>query len=340
MSNIASKKREYEFDNLKALLIILVVFGHISEYLHLKGVFLNINCVLYVFHMPLFIFISGYFSKNSSKLEEKTVKNMLIPFFIFNTIYIFMDEKIVDKNILTPVYAYWYLLSLFFWRLFVKAINKFKIPVILLLLASLYIGIIEEPNRFLSISRTIAFFPYYILGYNMDEVHIEKIKGISKKITIPILIILFVIVFNLPNLEDKIELFKCAQSFQKTGVSKFEGIKVRIFQFVISMLISICLINLIPKNKNWMSNIGRKTITIYVLSPFIQFGLTKLIEENCVYIIGENVETVLICVISTILIVWICSRDIVFNTYNKIINFIYRQVTTKDDSILGKYLQN
>jgi hypothetical protein len=62
------KKRDPYFSNLKFILIFLVILGHLME----KHIYTNhdlyiIYTAIYMVHMPLFAFISGYFSKNSHK---------------------------------------------------------------------------------------------------------------------------------------------------------------------------------------------------------------------------------------------------------------------------------
>ena len=58
--------RDTRFDTLKAVLIALVVFGHIIEPL-IKGdaVYRSLYAAIYIFHMPLFVLIAGVFSKSS-----------------------------------------------------------------------------------------------------------------------------------------------------------------------------------------------------------------------------------------------------------------------------------
>lgn len=332
------KYRDYVFDNLKALLIILVVFGHIIEYFGLCGIFLKIKGIIYVFHMPFFIFISGYFSKNIEKSENKAIKNILIPFFIFNTIYMIMTnnniinyEKAISINIFKAMYLYWYLLSLFFWKMLTKYVTKLKFPILLLFLVNLYIGLIDEANRFLSISRTIAFFPFFMLGYYIHEEHIEKIRKVSKKIIIPLLIILLTITFILSNNIINVELFKNAQSYHISGVRNLKGMAVRCFQFIVAIGISICLINLISANNNLMSKIGQKTITIYILSPYVQ-EISGLIVRKTILInfMYNDIVAIIVCSIITGIIVFICSLDIVYNTYNKFIDWIYKKITIED----------
>ena len=79
MNDIKSgeKKRLYLYDNLKFLLIVLVVLGHLIDDSTVKlfgdgggetgvpqaKVFSGAFVFLYAFHMPLFLFISGLFNR-------------------------------------------------------------------------------------------------------------------------------------------------------------------------------------------------------------------------------------------------------------------------------------
>lgn len=57
--------RDLSFDFIKGVLIILVVLGHVIQGLYgidNPDVWENLLfTIIYTFHMPLFIFISGYF---------------------------------------------------------------------------------------------------------------------------------------------------------------------------------------------------------------------------------------------------------------------------------------
>ena len=63
-------KRDPYFDNLKFILILLVVLGHFTT-LNLNNLHLaSISNIIYSFHMPIFIFISGYFSKHIDRQRK------------------------------------------------------------------------------------------------------------------------------------------------------------------------------------------------------------------------------------------------------------------------------
>ncbi|MFZ7944441.1 acyltransferase family protein, partial [Neobacillus sp. 19] len=64
---VTSKRSKY-FDNAKFILIFLVVFGHlISPLKERDRILFTLYTVIFLFHMPAFIFISGYFAKGFRK---------------------------------------------------------------------------------------------------------------------------------------------------------------------------------------------------------------------------------------------------------------------------------
>lgn len=65
-----SPSRSGLFDNIKCLLIFLVVFGHMLEPQTGGGVnFIYLN--IYSFHMPAFIFVSGWFSRGQHPEKDR-----------------------------------------------------------------------------------------------------------------------------------------------------------------------------------------------------------------------------------------------------------------------------
>ena len=99
------KTREIYFDNLKTLLIFLVVLGHftnLNKSIPLMGA---INNVIYSFHMPLFIFISGYFSKSIRSHRSVEIENILYPYFVFQFINFIFWQALKSIN-LTEIKMY------------------------------------------------------------------------------------------------------------------------------------------------------------------------------------------------------------------------------------------
>lgn len=64
--------RNKTYDGLKFLLIVLVTIGHFSEpYRYTHSMIGAGYSVIYLFHMPLFILLSGYFSKHITLKKNK-----------------------------------------------------------------------------------------------------------------------------------------------------------------------------------------------------------------------------------------------------------------------------
>lgn len=75
MKTLTQSRSPY-WDTLKGLLILLVILGHCGTALS-DGLL----SVIYSFHMPLFVFISGYFSKKTAsykRTEQKTGNNLFV----------------------------------------------------------------------------------------------------------------------------------------------------------------------------------------------------------------------------------------------------------------------
>lgn len=276
------KQRSYLFDNMKFLLIVLVVFGHSLEEISLEHNYAIIRAWIYSFHMPAFIFISGYFSKHVRKNGgvRKTIINCAIPYFIFNTIFVLWTEKTLAINILTPRYIFWYLFSLLIWRLLIDDLKGIKGILILSILLGLYIGGIHAADRFLAISRTIVFFPYFLLGALTDEEAIVKIRKMPKlcSVIMAVILSLCVIVLHIKNIIP-VKAYENIQCYQKSSMSNLQGVGIRLLSYGIGIAAVICIINLISNEKKWYTAYGGRTASIYIASAFSVKILYKFIDN-------------------------------------------------------------
>src|SRR5690606_8207293 len=101
---IIMAKRDYYFDNAKFILIFLVVFGHlIQSYIDSNSFFSALYKLLYTFHMPAFILVSGYFAKGIYEKGYifKIIKKLIIPYLIFQVIYSIFYYVLYSKSMLT-----------------------------------------------------------------------------------------------------------------------------------------------------------------------------------------------------------------------------------------------
>ncbi|TGY43269.1 hypothetical protein E5347_00205 [Clostridium sartagoforme] len=322
------KERNYLLDNLKVILIFFVVFGHTIEY-YIKDskVLMTLYIFIYIFHMPLFIFISGYLSKNFYKMKRKAVKNLLIPYIIFNMIWytaVYIGTKKAMFTVMYPGWTLWYLLSLFFWRIILKYIVKIKNIVLISFIVGIIVGVIPAVNGYLSISRTIVFLPFFLLGYYTKEEHFEKLKSINKLFAfIGIALFLFIAIFVVNyNIVDYKFLYN-SYSFSSLEVGLFNGLLYRGILYISSILFGACVIMLVPNKKQRYSNIGKATMNVYVFHIYLVMLVYFFIPKWNMGII-QNI----LILLSPVLIIYILSRKRVNKVYEGIFYPVNKGIDT------------
>lgn len=177
------------FDSSKFVLIVLVIFGHAVLFTGQRWAARLSYDFIYMFHMPAFVFISGFFSKNIDK--RKYIKSTVLiieTYIIFQIIYMFLENR--EINLYTifaePEWVMWYLLSLVSWRFLILLIRSFNKKTTLLFLTfsvvgSIVVGFIPASIGHFSLLRTFVFFPFFFLGYVMTQQHIDRFRS-SKNI--------------------------------------------------------------------------------------------------------------------------------------------------------------
>ena len=169
----ASKPRLYSYDNLKFILIFLVVLAHLIEISAPFEGKQQLYTLIYSFHMPVFIFLSGFFAKHSS---EKIALHLLYPYLLFQGLYLLYHNMVLYPEapevyqFTTPYWALWYLLAMVFYYMLIPLLNQTKLwqcAVVFLLsvAASIIAGFDDEIGFFLTLSRFFTFLPYFVLGY-------------------------------------------------------------------------------------------------------------------------------------------------------------------------------
>lgn len=165
-----AKERNWRLDNLRAFLIILVVVGHLTEILsYPQSDF--VYRFIYAFHMPGFALLSGL-CWNGAK-EGRILKRLLYPYLIFQTLYqifhyfVFGGDLVLQYT--TPYWVMWYLMALMGWELMAAALPLSKcwsgLAVVAgTLIAALLAGQDTAIGYFLSLSRMLVLFPFFVAG--------------------------------------------------------------------------------------------------------------------------------------------------------------------------------
>jgi fucose 4-O-acetylase-like acetyltransferase len=302
--------RNLYFDNAKFILIFLVVLGHFTNLNRGLPIMGGLNNIIYSFHMPLFVFISGYFSRNINQQRKSEITEILYMYLVFEILnYLFTSITSLGYgsfNIFVPTYQNWYILGIFFWRLLIPYFNFFskKTAFISILIIALIIGYFKGFNSFLGLYRILYFMPFFVLGYFSDnlETLIDKYKK-YKWIFIVLLIFSLGSIFTLSKINPT---FNNAISYAYTpysGYSKDLHILLRVAGLISSFIISFSILFLIPSEKIFFTQFGGRTINVFLLHMFLVFPI------NAIYsMLNLSAEIILISsILSSIFITYFLS---------------------------------
>ncbi|TGE37560.1 hypothetical protein E4K67_12530 [Desulfosporosinus fructosivorans] len=291
------KERDSYFDNLKFLLIALVVIGHTIEPMTSSGTIQFLYILIYLFHMPLFSFVTGYFSKRYS--PTKLLQNVAIPYIVFQLLY-FLFTRYVLGNIFitlsffTPYWIMWYLLSLLMWQLVVPMF-QFRYSIIVAILIGILAGYDNSVSYFFSLSRTIYFFPFFLIGYKFNKDWFFNLMPIKPRTIISILGLIGVSI-GVYNLSDNIDLRLLYGSYSYTSMNLtiwYAGV-YRLLLYAITTIISIFILYIVPSRTTFFTVFGSKTLNVYLLHGFL---IKLMVGHNFYTYFNEDYKKVSLIII-------------------------------------------
>lgn len=304
------KERVDLLDNLKGLLIFLVVFGHSLELFKDEYFITQVLYVfIYLFHMPAFVFVSGYLSKNVDKARQTAFTTFFLPFLLFNILWNGIAAIVtwdLDKfSFITPGWALWYLMSMFLWKISLKDLVRIKYIVPISFIVGLGAGIFGEFNGILSLSRTLVFFPFFLIGYFTSEDRFFKLKKPSRFFSCGIILLalsfaIFICYFKV----FPVEFLYGSDSFQTYTVPIWLGLISRALLYIIGFSFVFVLANTMTAKNTFFSKIGRNTLPIYILHTYL---LCIPIAIN--YFIRSMWIRLFICLVSAMGITYVLSRN-------------------------------
>ncbi len=271
---MSTKSRNYFLDNYKALLILLVVIGHFIEPCYTNNLFLTIlKWVIFSFHMPAFIFISGYFSKKDMGLE-KLIQKLVIPYFVFELLYYFLYVLIIHKEtglyFNRPKFSLWYLMSLFFWRIITPYFKKIPGNLIIAIILGLLVGFTQLGN-FFSIPRTLFFYPFFLAGYYFQEDWFRTVWAYWKGFTAGLGVLAGLLGGWVLVTGQKLSplIFYGRYSYADTDLNNSQGVFVRLLCYGISFLAIFAICSIIPRKQHFYSILGVRTMSIYLFHGLV-----------------------------------------------------------------------
>lgn len=326
------KVRINRYDNLRGLAIFFIVLWHLDI---VDAIDPFIMRLIILTALPLFFFVSGYFSKIGPDEPLKAFRRLVIPYILFIFItnlfcfILFGDPIIVKDMFVGQTSIYWFLIALFLMKIMLPIVDKFKYPMIISIICALLIGFIDINPGVLGITRGVAYFPIFLLGFyyndykNKLEMEYGKYVEIFKKyygiIVIIALIFVFVVVYMIPYTGPF--LFK---TNYKTPFHIFLRALIIISEFIVVLLFNRFMTNRECVLTLW----GINSLTVYILHYYVFLSIKGILNGL------SNSKMILIpmVLLLSFSVTFILSRNIFTVYLNKFTDFFYNLIVKTTDN--------
>lgn len=274
------QKRDNYFDNLRGFLIACVIIGNSLEYIYPTSVNPHyLILFLYMFHMPLFTFISGYFCKRSRRSTQEKVLDTTKIYLIAQTFYFFFNRFVLGRTVkfqlFYPSWTLWYLLALIAWYIISDYIKDYKKSIAISIVLSLLVGFDGSIGSYASISRIFFFLPFFIAGMAFDkDVFIEKYKKYSIHFGIAVSLIL-IILFLVRDITDVDLLFEYSDYTFYLDSAVYPFI-VRVFHYIGGFTICYFLLLTFTNKKSIFTWLGKNSLPLYIFHAAVIQLLVKV----------------------------------------------------------------
>lgn len=283
--------RDNRLDTLKGLLIILVILGHAIQTID-PGNFIN-HCAMgfiYMFHMPLFIVISGYLTKSREQEPPRVmwrrildITATLLMFHAISCIWVIAEGGDYVKAFISfPFGVLWYLLGMIYWRILIyyspKALrDRPAIYLAIAFLISVAIGFTRLGNL-LTIQRAINYYPFFLLGYFYSQGVLNKQWWHNNKLHAAVAVVLLGVIFWL--FPESGNVMNGADHYGWNRVPE----KITILTCTTAMC--LFLFNTI-KDIKWLRVIGKDSMFYYLYHIFlvciVLYNIVKIYDIPCTF---------------------------------------------------------
>lgn len=296
--------RNKKIDYIKGITIILMLFGHCIQfgsgrvYEEAGSFFSNkVFQLIYSFHMPLFMLLSGYFFASSINRHSKIsiilrkCYQLLLPVFAWSSLRIILIAIKHKSEFRITEYISWWISDScknfwFIWVTFALCITVLLINVVskdsILLYFILFILLLIIPDG--EIGSYKFMYPYFVCGYLIGKkgISLDEIHWINSKRYAIAYSCIFVIGFLFFRKEILTEMNYCLFASQSFGQNIFR-ILYKYFIGAFGTLAAISLICILYKEcraNNIISVLGQETLGIYIIQVLLNHIVLRTVTQN------------------------------------------------------------
>jgi fucose 4-O-acetylase-like acetyltransferase len=271
----AGKPRDPHLDNVKGILILLVVTGHFIEPMAQSQPAADLYQFIYLFHMPAFALVCGYFSQHwrmDGRHVRGLITDIIIPFVVFSTasnIDIAWTTHTWTASqlfcLLSPPDVMWFLMALFAWRVSSPLWLSLKAPIAVAgaLVISTVFPFDQHLDSTLSAGRILSLLPFFVIGLVIRPGLIAWLHHWPVRLVSAVYFLALVYA-----------VLRQKQLFAHMSLGMFGpyapsvpwqiNVTARLGHIALALAATCALISLAPRRRFALTTLGRNTMQIYL----------------------------------------------------------------------------
>jgi fucose 4-O-acetylase-like acetyltransferase len=276
-ANERAPERDPLLDNAKVLAILLVVVGHTWNNLRDLPLMEAAYLFVYLFHMPVFVLVTGYLSAGSTTLTpgraQRIVGSLVAPYLVFQTGYgVLADLAGIEParpGLVAPSWLMWFLAALACWRLTAAVWRHMRAPVAVAVALSLAGG--ATSTGVLALTQVLGLLPFFVVGLCLRPHHLRRLRTRAARTASLCALAAAALgcVVLAPVTDQTMEWVYWRSSYAELGVGWLEGSLVRLGLLLAGLVLAAAFVALVPRRPRWFTALGAHTMYAYLLHGLV-----------------------------------------------------------------------
>jgi fucose 4-O-acetylase-like acetyltransferase len=275
LTAVPAPSRDPWLDNAKGLLVTLVVVGHAWSVLADTEDTAWAYDFLYLWHIPAFVFVSGYLSKSFEWDRRRLVglvHTLLVPYLIFEPALYWYRVEVVGEEVgntlwLEPHWTMWYLVVLLLWRLVTPILKLHWLMLPVSVVVSLAGGL--WTTDVLMLPRFLGLLPFFVLGLHLKPRHLARLDDVWVRVAaVPALVIMGAMALFTDEWA-RTAVFWYDAGYEDVGIDPVIGFQTRLTVMALGLLGTFSVLALVPRRSlGWLTAMGASTMVVYLFHGF------------------------------------------------------------------------
>ncbi|MGI8328775.1 acyltransferase family protein [Actinomadura scrupuli] len=311
------KRRDPYFDNAKFMAITLVVLGHLwGQYYQRDELIRTVYTFVYAFHMPLFVFTTGYFSRGFARSTDKArtlIGQVVVPYVIFILLYRaevwWINGAGFDLNeAFRPHFLMWFLLALLGWRLSAPIWPHLRHPFAVAVAVALVAGS-SQVMLDSTTARMLTLLPFFVLGLTITPERLALLRRPAARwygaaVLAGGLATAMVLAYRYHRHPFEMRWLWWTDGYQAMEVAPLTGMAIRSGMILIGLVLAAAFLAVVPRGHTWFTWLGTGTMYVFLLHGLILkvFDYLGLLTASPLLNPIGVVALTLLCVAATIVL--------------------------------------